>query len=236
MTANAAYVVDFDGTITTRDLSSELAVFFGGTVFMEIENRYRNKEIPIKVWLQSIAKSLPRDMDLLLAKSLQWAIIRPGFESFLDHASKQGSPVLIASDGFGFYIEPILEKHNLLHKVDHIYRNDTFIDQDGKLQVITPHAHNICTVCGNCKAAHVLDLKEKGIPVIYIGDGSNDRFGASWSDHICPRDELEIICRENGFNYSPWFDFYDIINVRKPVLQERSKISFCSPRGTGIKA
>lgn len=236
MTKNAAYVVDFDGTVTTKDLSSELAAFFGGTVFMEIEQRYRNREIPIKAWLQSIAKSLPRDMDTLLAKSLQWAVIRPGFESFLDHAIAQGSQVIIASDGFGFYIEPILEKHNLLQKVDHIYRNDTFTDDHEKLQVVTPHEHSICTVCGNCKAAHVLDLKEKDVPVIYIGDGSNDRFGASWSDHICPRDQLEEICKKNDFNYSPWFDFYDIIKVKSPTLQDRSDISFCSPRGSGIKA
>lgn len=235
MTTNAAYVVDFDGTVTTKDLSSELAAFFGGTEFMEIENRYRNREIPIKIWLQSIAKSLPRDMDILLAKALQWTEIRPGFDSFLDHAIEQDSQVFIASDGFGFYIEPILEEYNLLHKVDYIYRNDTFVDGHGKLQVVTPHAHSVCTVCGNCKAAHVLDLKEKGIPVIYIGDGSNDRFGASWSDYICPRDQLEKICKENDFNYSPWFDFYDIIKVKSPSLQDRSAISFCSPRGNGIK-
>lgn len=235
MAADIAYVVDFDGTITTKDLSSELAAYFGGSAFMEIENRYRRKEIPIKIWLQCIAKNLPAEMDLLLVKALQWADIRPGFERFLDHAAEQSRPVIIASDGFGFYIEPILEKNGLLNKIDQIYRNDTFLDSNGNLHVTTPHEHGTCTVCGNCKAAHVLDLKEKGTAVIYIGDGSNDRFGASWSDHICPRDKLAEICRENNFTYSPWIDFYDIIKIDLPELQDRSEISLCCPRGSGIK-
>jgi 2-hydroxy-3-keto-5-methylthiopentenyl-1-phosphate phosphatase len=235
MSLSAAYVVDFDGTITTKDISSELAAYFGGSGFMEVENRYEAGEIQIKEWLRLIAGFMPGDMDLLITKAFEWAAIRPGFERFLEQAGEDNCPVIIASDGFGFYIEPILEKYGLLDRVSRICRNQTAVDQDGTLYVKNPHAHPICTVCGNCKAAHVVGLKDEGRPVIYIGDGSNDRFGASWSDQIFSRDRLTEICREKNFSYSPWTDFYDIINVEKPRLYDRSEISLCCPMGSGIK-
>lgn len=236
MNLNTAYIVDFDGTITTMDITSELALHYGGSAYMEIENSYRQREIPIQVWLQQIAKLIPADMELLKKQALEWAEIRPGFEKYLQHVRAKKIPVIVASDGFGFYIEPILKQHGLLGQIDHIYRNDTSVNQSGILEVLNPHAHKICTFCGNCKAAHVIRLKEEGRSVIYIGDGSNDRFGASWSDHICARDELAAACRENNFYYSPWEDFYDIIAVDRPDLKDRSEFSLCCPQGSGIKA
>lgn len=235
MTDHTAYVVDFDGTITTRDLSSELAAYFGNQNFLEINLKYRLKKIPIRVWLQNIVKLLPADMGQLYTKVFEWAEIRPGFEKFLEFAHECKCPVTVASDGFGFYIEPVLEHFGLLGKIDKIYRNETFTNRKGQLEVRNPHAHAVCPVCGNCKAAHVVGLKSKGLPVIYIGDGSNDRFGASWSDHICARGRLVEICIEKGFTHSQWNDFYDIIKVEKPELKDRFSGSLCLPMGSGIK-
>jgi len=235
MTLNAAYLVDFDGTVTTVDISYELAVFLGGEDYKNIDDVYRRKKIPIREWLRRTAQVLPHDMDLLLSKSLEWAEIRPGFGQFLKQAGEQGSPVIIASDGFGFYIEPILKRHGFLEQVRFIYRNDAYIDLNNKLEVKTPHAHSICTVCGNCKALHVVNLKKQGRPVIYIGDGSNDRYGASWGDHVCARDQLAEYSRQYNFDYSRWSDFYDILDVGTPRLQDRSASSLCCPMGSGVK-
>ncbi len=230
-----AYVVDFDGTITTNDLSSELAAYYGGPVYLETETKYRRREIPIREWLKQMAKLLPPDVDHLKKKSLEWATIRKGFIDFLDYARDQNSMVVIASDGFGFYIEPILEGHGLLEKIDYIYRNETITGENGVLKVISPHAHPTCPVCGNCKAGHVVNIKETGKPVIYAGDGSNDRFGAFWSDHICARDRLADSCEENGISYSPWNDFYDIMKIEKPGLKDCTHTSLCCPQGQGVK-
>ena len=229
------YVIDFDGTVTTNDISSELAAYYGGTTYNEIEEKYRRREIPIKEWLRQIVKVLPPDLKSLLSKSLLWAEIRPGFNDFLDHAREMKSTIVIASDGFGFYIEPILDQFNLLEKIDFIYRNDTIISEEGTLKIINPHAHTICPVCGNCKASHVLKSKKAGKPVIYVGDGSNDRFGAFWSDLIWARDRLAEACKKHHIYYSPWNDFYDIIKLEKPVLKDCSDHSLCLPDGRGIK-
>lgn len=231
-----AYVVDFDGTITSADISYELAVYFGGAAYREIENSYRHREIPMKEWLRQSVRLLPPDLELLHDKAMEWAEIRPGFKPFLDHARKQSARVIVASDGFGFYIEPVLKKFGLLEQVDHIYSNYTVLGKSGNLEVIKPHAHPICPVCGNCKAAHVVGIKEEGLPVIYIGDGTNDCYAASWSDLICARDRLAAFCREFNLAYSPWSDFYDIIDLEKPELKDCSPGALCFPRGSGVKS
>jgi len=235
MAQDAAYLVDFDGTITSGDISSALAAFYGGQAYLEIENRYRRREITIRQWLQSIAKLLPADMEVLISKALEWAEIRPGFQLFLKKAREQNSPVVVASDGFGFYIEPVFEHFGLPVEDMVIYRNETVVGSTGKLEVQCLHAHPICTVCGNCKASHVVGLKEEGRAVVYIGDGANDRFGASWSDHICARDKLARACREYNFPYTSWTDFYDIMKIKKLVPEDRSHRALCFPLGNGVK-
>jgi 2-hydroxy-3-keto-5-methylthiopentenyl-1-phosphate phosphatase len=235
MAPEAAYVIDFDGTVTTRDITTELGLFFGGAKFVEIDQSYQAKKIPIKSWLQAEVTLLPVDLDQLKNKALEWAEIRPGFNTFLQKAHANNNQVIIASDGLGFYIEPILKRFDLLGEVDQLYRNDTFINDRGLLEISNPHAHPTCVVCGNCKARIVVQQKAAGRPVIYIGDGSNDRFGASWADLIFAREELALTCARNNLSYSPWGDFYDIINVTEPELTDREATALCCPLGAGVK-
>jgi 2-hydroxy-3-keto-5-methylthiopentenyl-1-phosphate phosphatase len=235
MAPETAYVIDFDGTVTTRDITTELGLFFGGAKFVEIDQSYQAKQIPIKSWLQAEVTLLPADLEKLKHKALEWAEIRPGFKTFLQKARAKNNPVIIASDGLGFYIEPILKQFDLLGEVDQLYRNDTFINDRGLLEISNPHAHPTCVVCGNCKARIVLQQKTADRPVIYIGDGSNDRFGASWADLIFAREELALNCEKHNLSYSPWGDFYDIINVTEPELTDREAEALCCPQGAGVK-
>ncbi len=228
-----AYVVDFDGTITSTDLSCELAAYFCYDLYVEIEEKYRRREMPIRSWLEQVSALLPPDLKLLREKSLEWVKLRPGFERFLDHARNHDCEVVVASDGLGFYIEPVLKEYGLLERISYIYSNNILVDGPEKLKLIKPYAHRVCTVCGNCKASHVVCLKRKGIPVIYIGDGSNDRFGASWSDYIFARDKLAEACLEHDLSYSSWNDFYDIIAVEPCDLKEHNRKTLCLPDGRG---
>ena len=95
MEAETAYVIDFDGTVTTRDITTELGLFFGGSQFMEIDKSYQAKQIPIKSWLQAEVALLPVDLDKLKNKAFEWAEIRPGFETFLQKAQALNHLVII---------------------------------------------------------------------------------------------------------------------------------------------
>ena len=234
MSEKIAYVVDFDGTVTTEDLSTEIARHFGGERFRDIESLYRQRKIGMRGWLDGMSSLLPADMELLLDFAFKRAELRPGFIEFAQQAREKGRPVYIASDGFGFYIRPVLENHGYLDWTGAIYMNETLPREGGALQVKTPHRHKTCPVCGNCKANHVLRLKNAGWKVIFSGDGSNDRFGASWSDRIFARDRLAQICDQHGLPFTHWADFFDLLRADHGIFPTVVKPSpFCRPEAEG---
>jgi HAD superfamily phosphoserine phosphatase-like hydrolase len=211
-----------------------MARYFGGARFWDIENLYRQRKIGMRGWLDGMSSLLPADMDLLLDFAFERAALRPGFIEFVRQAREMGHPVYIASDGFGFYIRPILDKYGCLDLTDTVYKNETLPREGGTLQVKTPHRHLTCPVCGNCKANHVLRLKNDGWKVIFSGDGSNDRFGASWSDRIFARDRLAQFCAEHGLPFTCWADFFDLLRADQGEFASVVKPSpFCRPEAEG---
>ncbi len=235
MTNKVAYVVDFDGTITDKDISNEICFYFGGAAYQPIKEAYIKKEITIRGWLEQIVTIFPADLDLMLGKAMQWAVLRNGLKKFLTRAKKKGSPVVVASDGLGFYIKPILSRFGLLDYFSAVYCNETLMEQNNMLGIKTPYAHKICSVCGNCKARHVTKLKEEGYAVIYVGDGENDRYGASWADKIYARDELADMCVKLSYDYTKWSDFNDLLKGENVEIIDRSQSSLCLPGKNGLK-
>jgi len=205
------YVLDFDGTITARDITGELSRYFGGNKFNKLIASYERDSISIQGFIEGMAQELPPDLDHLTDLSLKLATTREGFDFFLKKVKEEGALVTIASDGFGFYIEPILRRENCLDKIDYIFCNELQCDEKGRTNIKFPYAHHACNICGNCKAAHVARFKEEGYQVIYAGDGKNDWFGASLANLVFARDKLAALFEQEGKPYRPWETFYDLV-------------------------
>ena len=113
-----------------------------------------------------------RRFEKLLSAACEAAAFTPGFAQFAGFARAAGRPLYIASDGFGFYIKPILKQHGYLEYITAIYSNNLRLGDNGRVTIEIPYANHRCSVCGNCKAAHVCSLKEEGYRVVYIATGS----------------------------------------------------------------
>ncbi len=223
-----AYVLDFDGTVTSIDISTELALKFGGRIFEKTEWAYLGKQIGMREWLARACSVLPPDLDYLISLSLNMARLRPGFVEFLQFARSHSCKVYIASDGLAFYIEPVLDKFGCRKLIDGIYMNETVIGREG-LKIVVNHSHPTCRICGNCKASHVARLKQKDYRVIYVGDGMNDRFGASRADMVFARDRLAGYFQKNNFPFNPWVDFYDVMRLSGSGVKQSIPAPLCHP-------
>lgn len=212
MSDKIAYLLDFDGTITTKDISKELAIYYDADSFWEMHRAYKSGDLGMRDWLEQASALLPADLDILIEKALDCAVIRPGFTEFLQFAEDLSRPVAIASDGFGFYIEPILNRIDQLGKIERIFMNEILLSENTIPSIRFTHAHCHCDTCGNCKASHVNWLKNRGYSVVFVGDGTNDRYGASAADLVIARDRLADFCEKNSLAYKLWTDFYDIIS------------------------
>jgi len=209
-----AILVDYDGTIALTDVSDtvmaehvpgiwedEVAAYDAGLLgsrrLMELEMSMIDVE---PAALLATAAAQPHD---------------PGFVPFVRHAQAAGIPVEIVSDGFGFFIEPALERLGV-GELPVITARTTF---EGRRAAITfPNGHPSCLVCGTCKRNRVLAHQTAGRAVVFIGDGESDRYAAGYSDVVWAKRALVTICVEAGWPFMRWTEFGEIDGWLASVL------------------
>lgn len=149
---------------------------------------------------------LPRDPELLrgAAASLPHD---SGFPDFTRAISEIGGTLEIVSDGLGFYVAPALAALGLSDIP--IVTNDVFLDPVAPA-ISFPNGHPHCFVCGTCKRERVRAHQAAGRRVVYVGDGTSDRYAAAHADLTFAKDELADVCRAEGWPYEPWARFDDL--------------------------
>ncbi|KAF8087252.1 hypothetical protein N665_0593s0013 [Sinapis alba] len=123
-------------------------------------------------------------------------------------AKSLGCDLKIVSDANQFFIEKILEQHNLLDCFSDIYTNPTSIDENGKLRILpyhggaasAPHSCNLCppNLCKGLVMDYIRASSSSSSPkdqillkrFIYLGDGGGDfcpTLKLRECDHVMPR-------------------------------------------------
>lgn len=143
---------------------------------------------------------------------LQFALERfplePSFGPFIEWARQTGIEVVVASDGLGFYVKPMLAAAGVDGVT--VYTNDTAV-QDGRPPTFSfPNAHPICVGCGTCKMLVVLASRDRSGPVAFVGEGYSDRYGALYADLVFAKKHLVDICRRDGIAFLRWETFNDV--------------------------
>jgi 2-hydroxy-3-keto-5-methylthiopentenyl-1-phosphate phosphatase len=142
-------------------------------------------------------------------RMLQYALahcpIEPTFPGFVRWLATEGVSVTVVSDGFGFYIEPILRAAGLgdLPVITNTWSSD------GDARVRFDNGHAECIGCGTCKMGAVLEARARGA-VAFVGDGPSDRYGALYADLAFAKDALVEIARADGVPFVPWTTFDDV--------------------------
>lgn len=196
-------LTDFDGTITEVDV---------GTLIWErltppsaeTLRRLAADEIGSRLaYLETTARVDPAQ-GVALA---QQVAIDPHFKEFSAWAGTQGLPLAVVSDGFTFYIDPILRREGLSHLP--VFANEWV--SPGELA--WPHGNPACDRCGCCKAAVSRRLRQAGSQVIYLGDGVSDLYAAGHADYIFARGRLARYLEEQGAPYFPLDSFGSVLSL-----------------------
>jgi len=59
-------------------------------------------------------------------------------------------------------------------------------------------------VCGTCKRERVRLHQQAGRVVVFVGDGTSDRFAAAHAEVVFAKDSLARMCEREGWQYHPW--------------------------------
>ena len=149
---------------------------------------------------------LPREAELLAREAAQMPQDET-FPGFVASVRGRGAHVEIVSDGFGFYVSSNLAQLGL---------GDLFVATnanrvgEGAPGMSFPFGHPSCFVCGTCKRERVRLHQAAGRVVVFIGDGTSDRFAAAHADLVFAKGSLARICDAAGWPYIGWSTFAEV--------------------------
>lgn len=204
-------VLDFDGTVTQKDIGDEVCDRFAPPAWRDIDAAWVRSEISLpdaqrQMWALARAER-PEALDY----ARQIGHLRPGLDGLIGAAAARGTPMWLASGGFDFYIEALLGDR--LSVFERAYFNRTrFVD--GRIEVDFPHAELSCGSCAVCKGKVCDAAREAGGEVVFIGDGASDRCAIGRADRIFAvrGSLLERACAERG-QACKSFDGFDEITA-----------------------
>jgi 2-hydroxy-3-keto-5-methylthiopentenyl-1-phosphate phosphatase len=203
-----AVLVDFDGTVCPTDVSEQLLDAFGEPGWRAYDRAVDRGEMGLRQAAERQASMLHRgSADGWLAFALDRFGLDPTFPGFVAWAAGAGVHLQVVSDGFGFYVRPMLAAAGLGH-LD-VRTND--LDVSGpRPRLRHPFAHPECRGCGTCKMRADLEQRRRRGPVAFVGEGQSDRYGALYADVVFAKDHLLEICRRDGVPCIEWETFDDV--------------------------
>ena len=236
-----AILVDYDGTIALTDVGDVLMAELKTEDWEAATARYdaglvgsrRLMEWEVGLWqpdpgaMAATAAAQPHDLT---------------FAPFAGRARTAGIPIEVVSDGFGFFIQPALERLGV-GDVPVVTARTTF-DGAGRPSIAFPNGNPTCFVCGTCKRNRVLAHRAAGRSVVFIGDGESDRYAAGYSDVVFAKRALVGICLEAGWAFRRWTEFSEIDAWLEATIAEWradphslaapvTRPSFCGPEVWG---
>ncbi|MCP4580328.1 MAG: HAD-IB family phosphatase [candidate division Zixibacteria bacterium] len=204
--------IDFDGTITEKDVGYDFFKHFAKGMAEPVVQRYRNGEIGAVECLQKecdIYNEYPapaREVkDFIRSQK-----VSAGFREFVDFCQSHDVRLTILSAGFDFYINPILNDLGLSH-LD-VLSTPTFI-KHGRINPEFIHFDEaICPGCANCKGERIKELTVADEFPVFIGDGHSDSHGAEQAKLVFAKSFLAEYLEKHKIEYIYYNDFFDVIN------------------------
>jgi len=211
--------VDFDGTITRKDVGEHMFLEFGDPVAAkEIIAQWEIGQITsVDTWTL-LCKTVKNFDKIKFDSFLDSIEIDPYFRSFVDYCHVNNFELTILSDGLDYYINYILQKEKL--QFVNVRSNKLSFSSENELLPSFPYRDEECKSCANCKRNHILDSTGDDEYSFYVGDGLSDTCPAQYCDFVFAKGSLLKFCEKNSINFFP---FQDFSHVQKRIEELRNK-------------
>ena len=200
--------IDFDGTITRRDVLDDLIQRFAvSDSWKLIEERWQAGIIGSRECL-SEEFSLIRIGKDQLAEFLEGVAVDPGLNRLLDTLGKYRVPVAVLSDGIDHFISAVLARNGITGIP---IRSNTLEHRGKRLTLQCPHASPDCScAAAHCKCASAQALSQPGRKTIYIGDGRSDLCPARKANAVFAKAALAQALTREAIPFTPFTTLNDV--------------------------
>jgi len=221
MTNHWEIFCDFDGTITCDDVGDILFETFASPEYQLALKDWEAGKISSRRNLERVCAAANVTVTQLeqLCDSQK---IDPTFPELVEYCQTQGYPLIVVSDGLDFYIQRILEKHNLGFlevRANHLY----FIDGT-RIAPKFPYWQHTCGACANCKGYHLRRSRGQGNLTIYIGDGLSDRCAVKEADVLFAKNKLVEYCQEQQVQFFPYSNFKNVVQKLEELKNKETQV------------
>jgi len=222
--------VDFDGTVTTRDVGNAFFRRFGGTVCDGLVHEYRDGKISAQECFRREAAAIGRLPVEEAEAFFREQQVSPGFDDFVGFCRARGIEFHIVSDGLDYYIGRILAINDI--EGVSVFANRLTLSgaEDGSatLSVSFPYGTAECDRCACCKRNILLTKAGEEDVIGYIGEGYSDRCAVQYADIVFAKDELQKYCQQENISYYVYDDFHDVVArleqlVARKTLRKRRR-------------
>jgi 2,3-diketo-5-methylthio-1-phosphopentane phosphatase len=203
-------VLDFDGTVTDKDVGDEICDRFAPPTWRDIDAEWVRNEISLPEAQRRMWALARAEREAALAHARDVGHLRPGLDALLDGATARGWELWLASGGFDFYIEAILGER--LQRFTRVHYNRArFIE--GRIDVEFPHGDLACGRCAVCKGVVCDRARAVATQVWFVGDGASDRCVIGRADRVfaVSGSLLERACRERDAACTAFTTFDEIL-------------------------
>lgn len=215
MTRPRAWLCDFDGTVAPQDVGASFMQDFSSGHDAErraLLESWRSERIGSRELAAAECEFVRATEAAASAYALRFAI-DPGFPEFVSTVESRGDTVLIVSDGFDFYIHPLLAAAGLGHLP---VASNRMRFAGERLTPEFPHDGG-CGRCGNCKAQYVVAHRARGFETVLVGDGYSDRCAARTADRVRARGSLAAWCTTEGIPAHSFESFADVSRIAREL-------------------
>ncbi len=211
--ASAGWMVqcDFDGTISTADVTDSLLQRFGQPGWQALEDAWERGEIGSRECMKGQVALLDMDRAELDAH-LETIEVDPHFAAFVREARKLGMPVQVVSDGIDYAIRSVLARHGL----DGLPVIANRLVQAGPRQwrLESPWASGRCErASGNCKCERLAEQRALHGRVLFVGDSTSDFCVSGRADFVFAKYKLIAHCESKGIAHAPFVGFSDTLQM-----------------------
>jgi 2-hydroxy-3-keto-5-methylthiopentenyl-1-phosphate phosphatase len=207
--ARTSVFLDFDGTISTRDVGVHVLSRAAPNEWRAIDERFRHGVIDSRECILDEWELVEGDEATLRALAAEVAL-DAGVGPLVDALRAVGAELTVVSDGFGFYVEDAVRPFGLdvlTNAVDFSTRELLFPNEDRCCP---------CASCGTCKQAPIKDAAYRGQTTMLIGDGASDRKAALLADVVFAKDALASWCGAFGVEFIPFDTLGDVHRMLFP--------------------
>jgi 2,3-diketo-5-methylthio-1-phosphopentane phosphatase len=203
-------VLDFDGTVTRKDIGDEVCERFATPEWKQIDDLWVRNEITLAEAQRRMWGLTRATREQAIAFVREVGELRAGLDGLFAAVQQVGGAVWLASGGFDFYIEALLGER--LARFERAWFNKAEFASGG-IDVSFPHVDFTCARVPVCKG-RICDLaRESAERVIFVGDGASDRCAVGHADLLfAVRDGLLARhCDAESVAYRPFDTFDDIV-------------------------